>query len=250
MSNKILELTPADLDTLKVVYQACYDAAIETETNSATCRNAERAVDHLVRSLLLPGYLETWVDNPENGDREYQRGLQRFLGNFRVTDSVYKNMSDEFRTIAMDHIKNVYFLAFTDLVNERVSSSCDFDVHTNLNLELCKILSSASDADKFSSRAVLSLPRDLPWVAECLFWARTFEEGCGTERAIWISSLREFFEVAHALWVLPGEVIICKKPIKVDEKIINMQREVNEGTSANHIFCEDPQPGDVRVYNQ
>lgn len=255
MPNKIQELTQLQQDYIKVVYQLFYDAALQTETNEITCQNAEKAAARLVGSVLLPDYLVSWVENPEKGERLYQQGLQRAFGNLRVTSSVYESLGRDFRTAAMDYIIEGYKLVFADLVHERVSSNCDFDVHRGINIALSGDLLPIIDNSKALSNTVLSIPRDLPWVAECSYWARTFESGVGVDRASRITDITNFFEVAHALWVLPGEIIICMKPIQVttdsDGKITTLHWKqgypVYVAPNANY---EDQKPGDVTVYNQ
>jgi hypothetical protein len=255
MPNKILELTKPQQDYIKVVYQIFYDAALQTETNETTCANAEKAVGRLVGSALLPDYLVSWVENPEKGERLYQQKMQQVLGNLRISDSMYESLGHDFRTAATDHVLTGYRSVFDDLVHELVSPNCDFDVHRGLNIALSRNLLSIVDNSVALSSTMLSIPRDLPWVAECSYWARILESGVGVDRAIWITELTNLFEAAHALWVLPGEVIICMKPIQVttdsEGKIITMHWKqgypVYVAPTANY---EDPQPGDVTVYNQ
>lgn len=254
MPDKIQELTQLQKDYIKVVYQIFYDATLQTETNETTCANAEKAVARLVGRALLPGYSVIWVDNPEKGEREYQQGLQRAFGNLKISDAMYESMGHDFRTTAKDHILTGYRSVFDDIVHERVSPNCDSDVHRGLNIALSRNLLPIIDNSVALSSTMLSIPRDLPWVAECSYWARTFEGGVGVDRAIWITELTNLFEVAHALWVLPGEVIICMKPIQVttdsEGKIITMHWKFRDTEANIPVFHEDPQPGDVRVYNQ
>lgn len=254
MSNKILELTTANRDMIQVVHQMFYDMALETETNEVNIKNAEEAASKLVGSALKPGYKIGWLSDPRKCETYYQEKLYRLFGQWSLTESMYESSTRGFRVAAVDHVREGRKTMFCDLVYQRVSKEC-YNEGYNIHVDLMKELIGVRALNKLGASAVFSLTNDLPWAAECSYWARTLPDGCGVDLGLWVTAVHDFFEAAHAFWVLPDEVIICKKPDGVTTdatgNIISMQwGPIERSVAENPIFCEDPQPGDVRVYNQ
>ena len=214
MPEKIQILTSPQRDQIQIVHQIFYDMALETETNEVCLRNAEAAAERLTRGTLMPGYQVVWVGNLKQGEARYHMRLRETFGSLGLTDSMYDAISRALQVEASDHIKDNKKAALCDLVYQRVSREC-YNEGYNINVELTNELTPIRSQGKLASSTVLNLVDDLPWAAECSYWARTLPEGCGVDLALWITAVHDFFEAAHALWVLPGEIIICKKPVQV-----------------------------------
>jgi hypothetical protein len=214
MSEKIQTLTAPQKDQIQIVHQIFYDMALETETNLICMQNAEKAAGKLVEEVLEPGYKVTWVPSPEKGEYYYQERMKTFFGNLGLTDSMNVCIRKAFRVEATNLVREGMKTAFSDLIYRRVSRECCNEGY-NINVELTRELLTLRSNDRFGARVVLNLTGDLPWAAECSYWARTLPESCGVDLALWITAVHDFFEAAHALWVLPGEIVICKKPIQV-----------------------------------
>ena len=248
MPEKIQEFTSANRDQIQVVHQIFYDMALETETNEVCIKNAEVAVSKLVGSALKPGYKMFWVGSPEQGEEMYQELMKSLFStlSFLLTESLYEDMKSAFKVEVVELIRESKKTMFCDTVYQRVSKEC-YNEGYHITLELTRDLIQVRDQDKFGSRAAFNLTDDLPWAAEYSYWARTLGGSFGTDLALWITAVHDFFEAAHALWVLPGAVVICRKPDGVttdeDGKIIAMHwGPIASSASAPTANYEDPRP--------